>query len=268
MKRIIFTLLYSSGQFVLSRNFRTQNIGNIDWILKNYNLSEVTKGLDEILILDVSRENKNFDKFCEIVKVISSNCFIPVSAGGGISNINQAETLFKSGADKVFLNSLYFKKIEECFKISKIFGNQSIIGGIDFKKINNQNYIFKDYGKYQTNLNINEWVNFLQENGAGEILLQSIDRDGTASGLELDKELLSKFNEVSCPIILMGGVGKIDHFLDAFKNDKIEAIATANLLNFIGDTFLKLRKNLLINKVEVVDWGENDIRKFKNQFND
>ena len=268
MKRIIFTLLYNAGQFVLSRNFRNQNIGDINWILKNYNLREITKGIDEILILDITRVNKNPEKFFEIVKLISSNCFIPVSAGGGITNTEQAENLFKSGADKVFLNNLFFSNPEECKKISSVFGKQSIIGGIDFKRANNENVVYKDYGKNKSDKNINYWINFVQENGAGEILLQSIDKDGTASGIELNENFLDIFLDLKCPIILMGGVGKIEHFLEAFKNDKIEAIATANLLNFIGDTFLKLRNNLILNKIEVVDWGDNNILKFKNLFND
>ena len=267
MKRIIFTLLYNSGQFVLSRNFRTQNIGDINWILKNYNLSEITKGIDEILILDITRKNKNPEKFSEVVKLISSNCFIPLSVGGGISSVYQAEKLFKSGADKIFLNKLFFSNPNECKKISSIFGKQSIIGGIDFKKILEKNVLYKDYGVNASEITIKNWVNFLQENGAGEILLQSIDRDGTASGIELNEDFLNTFLNVKCPVILMEGVGKIEHFLEAFQNEKIEAIATANLLNFIGDTFLKLRNNLILNKVEVVNWGENNILKFKNIFN-
>ena len=259
-------MLYNSGQFVLSRNFRTQNIGDINWILKNYNLREITKGIDEILILDISRGERNSEKFFEVIKLISSNCFIPLSAGGGIYNASEAEKLFKSGADKIFLNNLFFSNPTECLNISSIFGKQSIIGGIDFKKISQKSIIFKNNGTISTENNFEQWFNFLQENGAGEILLQSIDRDGTASGIELSNEFLNQFKNSSCPVILMGGVGKIQHFLEAFKNDKVQAVATANLLNFIGDTFIKLRNNLIQNKVEVVDWGENNILKFKNIF--
>lgn len=268
MKRIIFTLLYSSGQFVLSRNFRIQNIGDINWLLKNYNFEEVTKGIDEILLIDISREKKNFTDFCKTLNVISSNCFIPVCAGGGISNIDEAEKLFKYGADKIFLNSLYFDNIEECKKISKVFGNQSIIGGLDFKKENNESFVYKKNGTIKTDYKLSNWMNYLQENGAGEIMLQSIDRDGTASGLEIESKFVQNFQNIYRPIILMGGVGKIDHFLEAFKNEKIQAIATANLLNFIGDTFLNLRKNLLLGNMDVVNWGENNLLKFKNIFND
>jgi len=228
VKRIIFTLLYNSGQFVLSRNFRTQNIGDINWILKNYNLSEITKGIDEILILDITRKNKNPEKFSEVVKLISSNCFIPLSVGGGISSVYQAEKLFKSGADKIFLNKLFFSNPNECKKISSIFGKQSIIGGIDFKKILEKNVLYKDYGVNASEITIKNWVNFLQENGAGEIIIQSISNDGEMNGYAIP--LIKRISrQVKIPVVALGGAGNINHLKEAYKDGYANGLAAGSL---------------------------------------
>ena len=131
-KRIIFTLLYSNGFFVLSRNFQIQKIGKISWLKKNYNFLKITKAIDELIVLNIRDKKKNFDNFCEIIKEISSEIFIPIAAGGGIKNYDDAKKILRSGADKIIVNTLLFNK-KEIVKLSKYLGNNCIVGSIDVK---------------------------------------------------------------------------------------------------------------------------------------
>jgi len=107
-KRIIFTLLYDNGNFVLSRNFRLQKVGNLDWLKKNYDFSKISFYIDELVVLDVSRKNRDLNLFCENLKILTKDSFVPVAAGGGINSYEHASKLLKSGADKLVLNSSLF----------------------------------------------------------------------------------------------------------------------------------------------------------------
>ena len=133
-KRIIFTLHYENGVFNLSRNFRLQKIGDIDWLLKNYNFIKIAESIDELIIIDVSREKRNNQDFLNTVSEISRNIFVPVCLGGGIRTLEYAKKLFKSGADKIILNTSLFVNPSLVDEISQTFGAQAIIGHVDFKK--------------------------------------------------------------------------------------------------------------------------------------
>ena len=108
-KRIIFTLLYENNNFMLSRNFRLQKVGNLDWLKKNYNFSKISFFIDELIVIDVSRSDSNTDLFCQNLKSLTADSFVPVTAGGGIRNFEQATKLLNSGADKIILNTSLFE---------------------------------------------------------------------------------------------------------------------------------------------------------------
>ena len=141
-KRIIFTLLYNDGTYALSRNFRLQHVGNLDWLQNNYNFSKTSLYIDELVILDVTRGNKILDKFILDVKSLATDCFIPISAGGGIKNLDDAKKLLQSGADKVVLNSILFQDKKVISEISDKFGAQSIVMSVDIKYVSNEPVIF------------------------------------------------------------------------------------------------------------------------------
>ena len=130
---------------MLSRNFKLQNVGDLDWLNKHYNFSRISFFIDELIILDVSRNERDFDFFCSQVKTLTKNCFVPISAGGGINNVNQAKTLLRSGADKIVVNSLLFNNIEMIESLASEFGNQCIVASVDIKKFN------ADYRVYTQN---------------------------------------------------------------------------------------------------------------------
>lgn len=241
-KRIIFTLLYDDGDFIQSRNFRRQIIGNSNWINKNYNFSYISEFIDELVILDISKK-KDKKRFVEETKLITKNVFVPVTLGGGINEYNDAKYYFKNGADKIIINSIVLKKPNLIKKISYIYGSSSMIISIDVK-LNMKNYfVYIDNGQTNTNLILKDYLMKISELNFSEIYLNSIDRDGT--GLGLDKKLLNIVNKFNYKYIISGGLGNYKHFLDGFRfTDKVEAIATANLLNFLGDSLKTVRKKL------------------------
>ena len=185
-KRIIFTLLYNSGQFSLSRNFRLQSIGDSDWLQKNYNFDNVSFHIDELLIFDVSRDKRDKKKFCQEVKKLSENIFVPLTVGGGISSLEDATLYFNSGADKVSLNTSLFKKPYLAKDICKVYGRQCLIGSLDVLFKDNQFNIYTENGQTL----VGSLKEFLENNifleDIGELYVNSINQDGTGNGLDMN----------------------------------------------------------------------------------
>ena len=146
-KRIIYALLYSRGDFFLSRNFRLQSIGDYGWLQKNYNFDNVSYHIDELIIFDVSRDKKDKRKFSQQVKKLSENIFVPLTVGGGINSIEDATLYFNSGADKVSLNTSLFKNPYLARDICKIYGRQCLIGSLDVLSKDNGFNIYTENGK-------------------------------------------------------------------------------------------------------------------------
>ena len=133
-KRLIFTLLYNQGQFVLSRNFRLQNVGDINWLQKNYDFSKISFSIDELIILDVSRGDRDPDKFSNVLATLSQGCFVPIAAGGGIACLEDARRLLRAGADKVVLNSPLYEHAELVESVAREFGQQCVVASVDAKR--------------------------------------------------------------------------------------------------------------------------------------
>jgi cyclase len=265
MKRIIFSLLYEDGDFILSRNFSRQKIGDLNWVFNNYNLSKISIGLDELMVINVSKSD-NCKEFCQILKEISKKIFIPITAGGKINNTKDVNDLLNAGADKVLINNLYFKNASECLKISKIFGKQAIVGCIDYKISENKITVFSDSGTIPLDIDFFEIIKIYLRNGVGEIVLQSIQRDGTSFGMDIDIIKIIQKANISCPVIIKGGIGKKEHALEVLRFDCIDAICTSNILNFMGNSLVNMRNFLLMNKINISHWHKLDLDFFKNKF--
>ena len=154
-KRIIFTLLYCDGYFVQSRNFNLQKVGDVNWLEKNYNFKKISYFIDELIVLDISRDKKDLDTFLKNLNLISKFCFMPISVGGGINSFDKVKKILSHGADKVVINSnLNLKLLSE---ISKNYGHQSIVASIDFKKIKNQYKIFTENASRQLKTSIKDY---------------------------------------------------------------------------------------------------------------
>jgi cyclase len=251
--RIIFTLIYDNGNFMQSRNFRLQKVGDLQWLEKNYKFQDITFSLDELVILDATRNQKDIYKFSETLKSIRKDVFIPIAAGGGIKNLSDAEILFQNGADKLVLNTSFIENPELIKKLIVRYGSQSIVACIDYKNHGNACLVYIKDGSLNTKVTIEELVNKLNKMKIGEIYLNSIDRDGTGFGYDL--ETVDKIrNLTTIPIIIAGGAGNGSHLIDGL-NCEISAVATANLFNFVGNALPNARKKIIENKYNIANWG-------------
>lgn len=239
--------------FFLSRNFRLQKIGDYEWLKKNYDFSIITNSVDEIILLNVSRSEPEIDNFCKIIKTFTKECFIPISAGGKITSLEIAKKYIQSGADKLVINSNLFNKIL-INKIAKTFGEQCIVGSLDYLNENQKFSFYKKNGNSKIHLKINEIFKILSTLPIGEIILNSIDMDGSGNGFDFSilKYIPKKFQK---PIIYAGGAGNYKHLIEALRMKKIDSISTANLLNFVGNGLQEARKQIIKKKIKLAKWA-------------
>lgn len=189
------------------------------------------QGADELCFLDISASQEKRDIILDVVKEVAKVCFIPFTVGGGIREISDFSNLLKSGADKVSVNSAAIKNPDLITKASQKFGSQCVVVAIDAKKADDGTYqIFTHGGQKPTGIDAIKWAKKVEDLGAGEILLTSMDRDGTKIGYDL--ELLEKITQAtSIPIIASGGVGNLEHIKDGLNAGATAALA-ASIFHF------------------------------------
>jgi cyclase len=240
-KRLVFSLLYDNGSFMLSRNFRLQKIGDLNWLEVNYGFANVGNHIDELVVIDVSRQDRDTAKFCEALKQLTRDCFAPITAGGGIKTIEHARELLRSGSDKILVNSALHDQPELVDNLASEFGRQCVIASVDTQKINDSYRVFKHNGTVESAYSLDQFLLRCAGLPIGEIYLTSIDRDGTSNGI--DFEMLEHLNHVKdLPIIIKGGVGNADHIIAGLSDNRVDAVASAHLLNFMGDGLARVRE--------------------------
>ena len=254
-KRLIFTLIYSDGYFMQSRNFRLQRVGNIIWLKNNYKFGEIATSIDELIILNATKDFKNINTFANSISEIVNEVFIPIAAGGGIKKLEDAELLFRNGADKIVVNSALFQDKPLIKKLINTYGSQSIVASIDYKKIENVNRVFINDGTSLIDSNLEKSIEYLEELKVGEIYLNSIEKDGTGFGYDFET-INNLQNDIKVPLIIAGGAGNENHFLEGLKHRNVSAVATANLFNFIGNGLPNARNKLLKNGENIANWNE------------
>jgi cyclase len=246
--RLIPVLILRDGMVVQSVNFRHTNIIHRDPIfaLKFFNRWES----DEIIILDVSRDRKNRDKFYNALKELSQECYVPIAAGGWITTVDEARRLLRLGADKVVINTKAFRNPDFIKECSKVFGSQCIVVSIDSKKVQNGEKVYIDRGMEPTMMNTVDWAKKVETLGAGEIFLNSIDHDGSRRGynLPLIKSVTSKVN---IPVIAMGGVAEWQHLVDGVRIGGADAVAAANIFHYSEQSVKKAKKYLKAAGIDV-----------------
>ena len=207
-------------------------------------------GADEICFLDISASLENRDTMINVVEKTANEVFIPLTVGGGISSIDNIKSLLKAGADKISVNSAAILNPEIIRSSSEYFGNQCIVVAIDAKKINNDWYVFSHGGTKNTGIFALDWIERSQTLGAGEILLTSMDKDGTKSGFDID--LLKRVSEfIKIPIIASGGVGKLEHFYEGAYEGKANALLAASVFHFNEISIKEVKDYLLKKNIEV-----------------
>ena len=204
-------------------------------------------GADEICFLDITASNENRETIIEIVRKTAKECFVPLTVGGGVRNIQNITDLLLAGADKVSINTAAVKDINFVKEASKKFGSQCIVVAIDAKKISDKKWnIFTHGGRNKTEIDAIEFAKDVEKNGAGEILLTSMDKDGTKSGYDVD--LLKSITEcTNIPLIASGGVGTLDHLYDGIVKGGASAVLAASIFHF-GEFKIKEAKEYLNSK--------------------
>jgi imidazole glycerol-phosphate synthase subunit HisF len=251
-KRLIPCLFLKNGHLVRSENFKYhQLLGDPIHQVERIN----SWCADELIYVDISNENyydlrrddmkiKSMSSIYEIISFLSKTCFIPLTFGGNIKKIKEIKEILKRGADKILINTIAFKNPKIITQASKKFGSQSIVVGIDVKLNDKNKYeVYINHGKENTKKDPVKWAKEIEELGAGEIFLNSIDRDGTAKGYDIKLiKLITK--NVNIPVIACGGVGTFEHFIEGIKEGNVSGIAAGNIFNFTENSVIKAKKKL------------------------
>jgi len=246
-KRIIPCLDVKDGRVVKGTNFvNLRDAGSAVELAERY----YREGADELVFLDITASSDKRKILLDLVKDVAKVIRIPFTVGGGITELNDIDLLLKAGADKVSLNTSIVVNPDLINEASRRFGSQAIVAAIDVKNVNDIYKVFVKGGREETDLEGFAWCREVSERGAGEILLTSMDKDGTKSGYDL--EFLSKLNKiVSIPVIASGGAGTKEHFLDAFKSAEVDACLAASLFHYQELKISDLKKYLMENEIQI-----------------
>ncbi len=246
-KRIIPCLDVKDGRTVKGVNFENlKDAGNPIELAKKY----VLEGADELIFLDITATIEKRKTLIKLVEKIASEINIPFTVGGGINSLDDAKTIINSGADKISINSSAILNPNLITEISDEFGNQSVVLAIDTKLVDNNWIVFKNGGKIKTDLKALDWAEKGVSYGAGEILLTSMNNDGTKKGFALD--ITSEIsNQVNVPIIASGGAGKMKHFSEVFSKTKVTAALAASIFHYGEVTIPDLKQYLNHQKIPV-----------------
>ena len=242
-KRVIPCLDVKNGRVVKGINFTDlKDAGDPVEQAKIYS----DGGADEICFLDITASNENRKTIYEVVEKTSKKCFVPLTVGGGVRSVEDINKLLNCGADKVSINTAAVQNPEVIVESSKKFGSQCIVVAIDAKKKLNKWEVFTHGGRNNSGIDALEFAKKMQDSGAGELLVTSMDRDGTQLGYDI--ELMSEISsKVNIPVIASGGVGNLDHLVDGIKLGNASAVLAASIFHY-GKYSIKEAKDYLESK--------------------
>jgi cyclase len=251
-KRIIPCLDVDNGRVVKGIKFlNIRDAGDPVEIAKRYD----EQGADEIAFLDITASSDNRNTLLNVVEKVASQVFIPLTVGGGIRNISDIKRMLKAGADKVSINTAAVNNPNFVQRAAKQFGSQCIVVAIDAKQIEDKNNqanweVFTHGGRNNTGLNALDWAKKVANLGAGEILLTSMDKDGTKDGFDI--ELTKTISEaVNIPVIASGGVGSLEHLIEGILYGKADAVLAASIFHFGEHTIADAKKSLSKKDIEI-----------------
>ena len=251
-KRIIPCLDVDNGRVVKGVNFiGIRDAGDPVEVAKKYN----SQGADEITFLDITASHERRDTTVEVVEKIAENVFIPLTVGGGIRSLDDIQIMLNAGADKVSINTAAIQNPHLVEEAANKFGSQCIVVAVDAKLVPRKGEaaryeIFTHGGRHATGIDAVDWAAKMARFGAGEILLTSMDRDGTKDGFELN--LTKKISEaVNIPVIASGGVGTLDHLVEGIKLGKADAVLAASIFHYGEYTIQQAKTYLFSCGIEV-----------------
>lgn len=247
-KRIIPCLDIRNGRVVKGVKFGDlRDVEDPVEMAKFYNNSSA----DELVFYDITASAEGRKLFADTLRNVASQIFIPLTVGGGISSVDDFDRVLKCGADKVSVNSGAIANPSIINEAAKKYGSQCVVLSLDVKRVNGKFELFAKGGRVPTGIDAIEWAHMGQEEGAGELVVNSIDTDGVKKGFDL--EMLDAIcNVVSIPVIASGGAGKIQDFTDLFKSlPKVDAGLAASIFHFKEVDIKDLKKELRANNIEV-----------------
>lgn len=246
-KRIVPCLDVKDGRTVKGIKFKNlRDAGDPVELASFYS----SAGADELVLLDISASIEGRNIFLDIVKDVAKEINIPFTVGGGISSIEQVVTVIEAGAEKVSLNTAAVLNPDLIRQASLEVGSQSIVAAVDAKRNGDSWNIYIKGGTEHTGIDALEWIKKVEDLGAGEILVTSMDKDGTGEGFDLD--LLSEINlNVNIPVIASGGAGEMSSFFDAFTIGNADAALAASVFHYEKYSIKELKQYLLRNNVQV-----------------
>lgn len=245
-KRIIPCLDVKDGRTVKGVNFVDLRDAG-DPVELAWQYSE--QGADELVFLDITATHEGRKTTIDLVKAVARQVNIPFTIGGGINELRDAEILLNSGADKISINSAAVRNPQLIDDLAKAFGTQFVVIAVDTRAVDGRNYVHLRGGRDKTDIQTEDWIKEAESRGAGEILLTSMDHDGTKNGF--DNGLLKKVNDsIKIPLIASGGAGNQQHFVDTFKVANVDAALAASVFHYgeilIPDLKETLRSNGIV----------------------
>ena len=246
-KRIIPCLDVRDGRVVKGTNFEgLKDVDDPVELAKYYNNSLA----DELVFYDITASYEGRKLFVNVLEKVANEIFIPLTVGGGINTIKDFDMVLKSGADKVSVNSGAIKNPDLIREAAEKYGNQCVVLSIDIKRVNGRYSVFSKGGREDTGIDAIEWAVKGEKNGAGELVINSIDTDGVKNGFDI--ELLKEIaNNVSIPLIASGGAGNMEHFKDVFQVKGVDAGLAASIFHFKETDIKELKEYLQKNNVKV-----------------
>lgn len=246
-KRIIPCLDVKDGRTVKGVNFvDLKDAGDPVELAAQY----AVQGADELVFLDISATHEGRKTTLDLVRAVASQVNIPFTIGGGINSVADAGNLLHSGADKISINSAAVRQPDLIAELVKEFGSQFVVVAVDTRAEAGENYVYLNGGRIRTERRTEDWIAEVQDRGAGEILLTSMDHDGTKDGFDID--LLGKINEtLHIPLIASGGAGSKQHFVDVFQQSNVDAALAASVFHYGGILIPELKQELQTAGIEV-----------------
>lgn len=246
-KRIIPCLDVKEGRTVKGVNFvDLRDAGDPVELAWQYS----QQGADELVFLDITATHERRKTMVELVKAVAWQVNIPFTIGGGINEIADAEILLNSGADKISINSAAVRNPALIDDLARAFGKQFVVVAVDTKAVGNKNLVHLNGGRLATEINTEEWIQEAENRGAGEILLTSMDHDGTKGGF--DNILLKAINDkIGIPLIASGGAGNTQHFIDVFRQSNVDAALAASVFHYGEILIPELKTELKKHQIEV-----------------